>query len=388
MLTAAIGVTAFTLSRYSTYLSGWQKILPWSIFAVIIAAGAVISRQMRQRTVKSAQTAALEKRFGTADGDVISALAKTYADALAARDAAQADVNAKTATADALYNSLTTNEQAILLEVRRFAPSAFDIPTADQVLRNAGQRRRALAEAQSAAREAQARQELLAQQNIPAIIGPAPAPPVRNRGEVSAALAQAQVQLAAARSSADRLSGQLHAMGEPDVLQATAESLQSQITQLQEEYDALRLAMDALTGANTALQNRFSPQLSRRTAEIFQELTGGRYTGAALDRSFHLTAQPAGDPMDRDIQLLSAGAADQLYLAARLAICQLVLPPGKNVPIILDDALANFDNDRCAAALRWLRQEAEHRQILLFTCHSREAAFFSGDSGVSVQKLG
>ena len=146
--------------------------------------------------------------------------------------------------------------------------------------------------------------------------------------------------------------------------------------------------MDALTGANTALQNRFSPQLSRRTAEIFQELTGGRYTGAALDRSFHLTAQPAGDPMDRDIQLLSAGAADQLYLAARLAICQLVLPPEKNVPIILDDALANFDNDRCAAALRWLRQEAEHRQILLVTCHSREAAFFSGDSGVSVQKLG
>ena len=388
MLTAAIGVTAFTLSRYSTYLSGWQKILPWSIFAVIIAAGAVISRQMQKRALKAAQNTALCKHFGTADTDEIAALADAYAKAVETRDAAQADVNAKTATADALYNSLTTNEQAILLEVRRFAPSAFDIPTADQVLRNAGQRRRALAEAQSAAREAQARQELLAQQNIPASIGPAPEPPARSREEMSAALAQAQVQLAAARSAADRLSGQLHAMGEPDVLQATAESLQSQITQLQEEYDALRLAMDALTGANTALQNRFSPQLSHRTAEIFQELTGGRYTGAALDRSFHLTAQPAGDPMDRDIQLLSAGAADQLYLAARLAICQLVLPPEKNVPIILDDALANFDNDRCAAALRWLRQEAEHRQILLFTCHSREAAFFSGDSGVSVQKLG
>ena len=388
MLTAAIGVTAFTLSRYSTYLSGWQKILPWSIFAVIIAAGAVISRQMQKRALKAAQNTALCKHFGTADADKIAALADAYAKAVETRDAAQADVNAKTATADALYNSLTTNEQAILLEVRRFAPSAFDIPTADQVLRNAGQRRRALAEAQSAAREAQARQELLAQQNIPASIGPAPEPPARSREEMSAALAQAQARLAAVRSAADRLSGQLHAMGEPDVLQATAESLQSQITQLQEEYDALRLAMDALTGANTALQNRFSPQLSRRTAEIFQELTGGRYTGAALDRSFHLTAQPAGDPMDRDIQLLSAGAADQLYLAARLAICQLVLPPEKNVPIILDDALANFDNDRCAAALRWLRQEAEHRQILLFTCHSREAAFFSGDSGVSVQKLG
>ncbi len=164
-------------------------------------------------------------------------------------------------------------------------------------------------------------------------------------------------------------------MGDPDGLRASAESLQSQIGQLQEEYDALRLAMDTLTGANAVLQNRFSPQLSRRTAEIFQELTEGRYTAAALDRSFHLTARPAGDPIDRDIQLLSAGAADQLYLSARLAICELVLPSEKSIPIILDDALTNFDDERCAAALRWLKQAAAHRQILLFTCHSREADF-------------
>ena len=70
-----------------------------------------------------------------------------------------------------------------------------------------------------------------------------------------------------------RLTGQFHAMGDPDGLRASAESLQSQTGQLQEEYDALRLAMDTLTGANAVLQNRFSPQLSRRTAEIFQELT-------------------------------------------------------------------------------------------------------------------
>ena len=114
----------------------------------------------------------------------------------------------------------------------------------------------------------------------------------------------------------------------------------------------------------------------------------GRYTGAALDRSFHLTAQPTGDPLQRDIQLLSAGAADQLYLAARLAICQLVLPEEKQVPIILDDALTNFDDERCAAALRLLKQEAAHRQILLFTCHSREAALLARDPAVTVFHLG
>ena len=386
MLAIAAGITMYTISR--SLLTGGEKVLPWGIFAAILAAAGNLSRQMQKHAIKRAQSAALVKRFGTADLSEIAALAESYIHALEIRDAAQADANAKSAISEALYTSLTTNEQAILLEVRRFAPSAFDISTADQVLRNAGQRRRALAEAQSAAREAAARRDLLAQENLPEETGLEVETPARSRDVVAAQLDEVRSRLAALHSAADRLSGQLHAMGDPSLLLASAENIQARITQLQGEYDALHLAMEALTGANTAIQNRFSPQLSRRTAEIFQELTEGRYTGAALDRSFHLTAQPAGDPIDRDIQLLSAGTADQLYLAARLAICQLVLPAEKEIPLILDDALANFDDDRCAAALRWLRREAEHRQILLFTCHSREAVFFSGDSAVSVQELG
>ena len=70
----------------------------------------------------------------------------------------------------------------------------------------------------------------------------------------------------------------------------------------------------------------------------------------------------------------------------RPAICPLVLPPEKNRPISLDAALASGDT-RCAAALRWLREEAEHRQILLFTCHSREAEFFRQDPAVKIQVL-
>lgn len=387
MLAVAVGIAMFAFSRYGAHLTGWQWGLPWAVFAVIAAAGGLISRQMRKQAAKTAQAAALQKRFGTTDTNEITAFADAYTAAVEVRDAAQADLNAKSATADAYYNTLTTNEQAILLEVRRFAPAAFDIPTADQVLRQAAQRRKALSEAQTAAREAQVRLDLLVQQGIPDSCDMESTPPLRSRETVADALAQAQVQLAAARSAADRLTGQLHAMGDPDGLRASAESLQSQTGQLQEEYDALRLAMDTLTDANTVLQNRFSPQLSRRTAEIFHELTEGRYTAAALDRSFHLTARPAGDPIDRDIQLLSAGAADQLYLSARLAICELVLPSEKSIPIILDDALTNFDDERCAAALRWLKQAAAHRQILLFTCHSREADFFAGDLEVAVQRL-
>lgn len=305
-----------------------------------------------------------------------------------AMEAAQSDLNTRSAVADSLYASLTSNEQGILLEIRRFAPAAFDVPAADAALRACAVRRRELTEAESAAREARLRCDLLSRQ--------APAPedggedlpvPARSRETVSARLEEARNALAAARSESDRLSGRLHALGDPVVLRSSAAHLREQIQVLEGEYRAIQLAMEALTSANTALQTRFSPELGRRAAEIFRELTDGRYTAVTLDRAFHLAAEPAGDSVHRDAALLSAGAADQLYLAVRLAICDLVLPEESRAPIVLDDALANFDDARCAAALRYLRSAAQERQILLFTCHGREAEFFAGDGGVSIQRL-
>ena len=304
-----------------------------------------------------------------------------------AAESAQSDLSAKSAAAETLYSTLTTNEQGILLEVRRFASAAFDVPAADAALRACAVRRRELTEAENTARETRLRFDLLAQQTTAGDVEEAFSAPARDRETVSAQLEEARNALDAAHSEADRLSGRLHALGDPVVLRSSAAHLREEIQAAEGEYGAIQLAMEALDAANTALQTRFSPELGRRAAEIFRELTDGRYTGVTLDRSFHLSAEPAGDSVYRDAALLSAGAADQLYLAVRLAICDLVLPEERQVPIVLDDALANFDDARCAAALRYLRNAAENRQILLFTCHSREAKFFAGDPQVSIQRL-
>lgn len=302
---------------------------------------------------------------------------------------AQAAAAAKAATADALSASLASNEQAILQEVRRFAPAVFDVSSADQALREAAVRRKALSAAETEAGRAQMRRELLDRQTGDGGgEDEAPAePPSRAPEELSADVDRLRRRLAALQSQADQLTGQIAAVGDPAVLTARAERLTERIDSLTGEYDAIALALEALGAANTAIQGRFSPALGRRAAEIFGALTDGRYTGVVLDRAFRLSAEPAGDTVYRDAMLLSAGALDQLYLAVRLAVCELVLPAEKEVPIVLDDALANFDDVRCAAALRWLRREAEHRQVLLFTCHSREAAFFRDDGAVSIQTL-
>ena len=91
--------------------------------------------------------------------------------------------------------------------------------------------------------------------------------------------------------------------------------------------------------------------------------------------------------MSRSIQLLSQGAADQLYLAVRLAICDMVLPAEKRVPLVLDDALVTFDDDRLRAALDYLLSESENRQILLFTCQTRERDYLQGRENVSILSL-
>ena len=388
LLAAAGAGAAFLILSQAALSAPLSWLLPGAVFVTFAAVGGVLSRFYRRHALRAARNAALLKRFGTTDMGTISSMVDVYVQALAARDNAQAQANAKSASADTLYNSLSSNEQGILLEVRRFAPDAFDIPTADQLLRRCAVRRKELAEAESAAREARLRSDLQFQQlpedNAPAETLPAPS---RSRDAVTADLEAVRAALAQARSAADRLTGQLHGLTPLDQLRARRAELEDQRTGLEAEYSAIRLAMETLDHANTALQNRFSPELGRRAAEIFAQLTGSRYSGVVLDRSFRLSAEPAGDPVFRDAALLSAGTLDQLYLAVRLAICDLVLPPEKQVPIVLDDALANFDDQRCAAALRFLKEAAGDRQILLFTCHSREAEFFAGDGEVSIQRL-
>ena len=189
------------------------------------------------------------------------------------------------------------------------------------------------------------------------------------------------------RQQLTQVQGRMAAVGRPDDLERQIRQKQAQREQLQGEYDALTLALDALHSANTTLQNRFSPELGRRAAEIFFQMTGSGWSSIQLDREFHLSAGQGDDPARRSVQLLSAGTADQLYLATRLAVCEMVLPPEQNAPLILDDALITFDDERLRKTLDYLARLGERRQILLFTCQNREAAYLSGHPGVHIISL-
>ena len=221
----------------------------------------------------------------------------------------------------------------------------------------------------------------------------------QNRDRLAQELHQAQTQLLQAQmSDADdtgthlqqqiaQVQGRLDAGRDAQALGDQISRLEEELVRQQAEYDALQLSLDALQTANTTLQNRFSPELGRRAAEIFADMTGSTWSHILLDREFHLSAESGSDPTRRSVQLLSAGTADQLYLAVRLAICEMILPPEQNPPLILDDALLTFDDARLSTTLDYLTRLGAQRQILLFTCQGREAALLRGRPGVHITNL-
>ena len=290
------------------------------------------------------------------------------------------------ATAAGLAAAQQQQLLTLLSALQPYAPTAADLGGAQMALLHLRQQRTALSAARQAARDAAMRRDLLKQQLPESSMSntddtPLPRPTISQEALAEQLPRITQLQQSA-RSRLDTLTGQLRALGSAGDIDAQLQQRRQQLQQLQGEYDAIALAMTVLDEANTTLQNRFSPALGARAAEIFSKITAGRYQKVLLSRDLSLETDSEG--AQRSVQLLSQGAADQLYLAVRLAICDLVLPEDKHVPLILDDALLTFDDDRLHAALDYLLEESEKRQILLFTCQKREGAYLNGHKNVTL----
>lgn len=208
-------------------------------------------------------------------------------------------------------------------------------------------------------------------------------PPAQSKAAAAAQLSAVERELAWVRGELARADGALSQMGDPERAEDRKSELDKQLARRLEEYDALSAALEALSAANDQLRQRFSPALNQKAGELFAALTGGRWDRLALTRDFSAQAVREGEALPRSALALSAGTVEQLYLAVRLAVCALTAP---DVPILLDDALTAFDDGRMERALTLLKEIGEERQILLFSCHSREAVWARAQ-GVPVVEL-
>jgi len=163
--------------------------------------------------------------------------------------------------------------------------------------------------------------------------------------------------------------GRMEALGEASQLQKQLDRVNTRLQKLEDTYTALTIALETLNDAKLELQRRFAPRITKRAQELLGNMTDGRYDRLTLGEDFSIHAGAEQEDVLQSALWRSDGTVDQLYLALRLAVAEELTP---RAPLILDDALVRFDDVRMKAALAILKAESEAKQVILFSCQSRE----------------
>ncbi len=145
---------------------------------------------------------------------------------------------------------------------------------------------------------------------------------------------------------------------------------------IQEELDAIDLAQDTMTNLSTTIRDSFGLYLNKTSSELIGGITGGIYSSMSIDENLNVFMNTPSRLVP--IEQVSSGTMDQIYLAVRLAAAKLVQNGKDSMPLIFDDSFALYDDERLKTALKWLAK-AYDNQIIIFTCHQREAQMLTAN---------
>lgn len=154
------------------------------------------------------------------------------------------------------------------------------------------------------------------------------------------------------------------------------ENLKEQIEELEEVSDAFReqeksraavqMAMDRIEELSGRIHRQMSEALNERLSDIIANITGGKYTKLVVEDAVRISLICDGRKIS--IEQVSRGTIEQIYFALRMAAVEFLCE--EELPVILDDTFAYYDDVRLANTLKWLAENK--KQVLLFTCQNRE----------------
>ena len=148
----------------------------------------------------------------------------------------------------------------------------------------------------------------------------------------------------------------------------TRQSVQSWAErQRAEDIQALELAAQEITRISQSFYEDMQDELNAEISRYVSLFTAGVYDSVRFNEQGQLQILTEG----REVrpELLSRGTLEQIYLALRLAVGNVVTKE-EPLPILLDEAFAMYDDDRLAQTLQTL--STLQNQIFLFTCQKRE----------------
>ena len=161
-----------------------------------------------------------------------------------------------------------------------------------------------------------------------------------------------------------------------------AEGLKNSLAEnerISQEIMAIDLAQDTMTELSTSIRDSFGLHLNKTASDLIKGITGGIYTSMSIDENLNVFMNTPTKlvPIDQ----VSSGTMDQIYLALRLAAAKLIQDGKQEMPLIFDDSFVLYDDERLRTALKWLAASCKG-QVLLFTCHQREAQMLTANQMV------
>ncbi|MGM9641795.1 MAG: ATP-binding protein [Eubacteriales bacterium] len=156
----------------------------------------------------------------------------------------------------------------------------------------------------------------------------------------------------------------------PNRLAAELEAKEAELAEANAKHDAIVLAYEAIRGAGESLHKNVTPRLRASAGGLMNHLSGGKYRDFGIGEDFSLSILTESGT--KPITSLSAGTRDAAYFSLRTALCTMLFP-NERPPMVLDEVLAQLDDTRAAALLDLLSKIAADSQVIILTCHSREA---------------
>lgn len=151
--------------------------------------------------------------------------------------------------------------------------------------------------------------------------------------------------------------------------------------ELSQSISALQLAAAEIERLAREFCEDMQDELNAEVSRTVSALTDGKYDSVRVDSSGRLKVQTEGREVAPDA--LSTGTLEQLYLALRLSVGNIVTAQ-EPMPIFLDEAFVMYDDHRLMQTLRFLA--GMNRQIFIFTCQSREKKFLE-QMGITYHKV-
>lgn len=145
---------------------------------------------------------------------------------------------------------------------------------------------------------------------------------------------------------------------------------------ISQELAAIDLAQETMTELSTSIRDSFGLYLNKEASDLINGITGGIYSSMSIDENLNvfMNTKTKLVPIDQ----VSSGTMDQVYLALRLAAAKLIQTGPERMPLVFDDSFVLYDDDRLKTALKWL-MSAFDGQIIIFTCHQREAQMLTAN---------